>query len=158
MISFRKVAKTYFTNIDASRNDAMRRIVSPFPPRLRPLRPAQEFRLEDLSFEVRRGETVLILDYKGSGNGTIARLICGLTSPSSGTVQVDGTTRLVTARRLGATPLMRLREYARIVALLLGEDSRNVAETVEEFHLMMQLAFSILQRLNCSILTRHLLN
>ncbi len=131
MISFRNVTKTYFTNIDASRKNAMRRIISPFQPGRRPLRPTQKFSLEGLSFEVQRGETALILGPKGSGKETAARLICGLTSPSSGTVTVNGTTRLVKPQRLGATPVMRLREYARLVALLLGEDSRNVARTVE---------------------------
>lgn len=43
------------------------------------------------SFEVQRGETVLLLGDSGSGKTTLLSLICGIILPHSGLLQVDGT-------------------------------------------------------------------
>lgn len=46
--------------------------------------------LNDISFSVRRGETVAIAGHSGSGKSTIINLACGSIRPSSGTVKVGG--------------------------------------------------------------------
>lgn len=46
--------------------------------------------LNDISFSVRRGETVAIAGHSGSGKSTIISLACGSIRPSSGSVQVGG--------------------------------------------------------------------
>lgn len=46
--------------------------------------------LSDISFSVRRGETVAIAGHSGSGKSTIISLACGTVRPSSGTVKVEG--------------------------------------------------------------------
>ena len=63
--------------------------------------PAVEFRdvflsfdeqvvLDGVSFEVRRGETKIILGPSGCGKSTIIRLILGLLKPDSGEILIDG--------------------------------------------------------------------
>ena len=54
--------------------------------------------LKGASFDVERGEFVVILGPSGSGKTTLLRSINGLVTPSAGTVEIDG--RLVEARNL----------------------------------------------------------
>src|SRR5215470_13952901 len=46
--------------------------------------------VNDVSFEVRRGEVVGYLGPNGSGKSTTAKMLTGLLDPSAGTVSVDG--------------------------------------------------------------------
>lgn len=46
--------------------------------------------LDDISFEIKKGETVGIIGPNGSGKSTILKLIAGVMSPNSGKVTVTG--------------------------------------------------------------------
>ena len=46
--------------------------------------------LDDVSFELRAGESVAIVGENGAGNGTLAKLIARLYDPSDGVVLLDG--------------------------------------------------------------------
>lgn len=46
--------------------------------------------LNDISFSIRRGETVAVAGHSGSGKSTIISLACGSVRPSSGTVRIGG--------------------------------------------------------------------
>lgn len=46
--------------------------------------------LNDLSFELKRGETLAIVGASGSGKSTLLHILGGLDTPSSGEIDVDG--------------------------------------------------------------------
>lgn len=47
--------------------------------------------VNDVSFQIRRGETFALVGESGSGKSTIAKLIVGLLRPSAGSIEFDGT-------------------------------------------------------------------
>lgn len=60
----------------------------------------EHYALNDVSFQVRKGETVGIIGTNGSGKSTILKIITGVLSPTSGSIAVDG--RISALLELGA--------------------------------------------------------
>lgn len=93
-ISVKKLTKTYRTF--GHPGDRIKQALT-----LGKMRFHREFTaLQDISFEIKKGETIGIIGRNGSGKSTLLQLICGVLKPTSGTVKVNG--RILALLELGA--------------------------------------------------------
>ncbi|WP_322290282.1 energy-coupling factor ABC transporter ATP-binding protein, partial [Paratractidigestivibacter sp.] len=80
--------------------------------------------LDNVTFSVRRGESVAIVGQTGSGKSTLLRLMCGLEAPDAGSISVAGVS---TAKKRGQ------REVRRMVGYVMQHPERQLfAQTVAE--------------------------
>lgn len=83
--------------------------------------------LQDVSFEVHKGETVGIIGRNGSGKSTLLQLICGTLHPTSGRIQTNGRIAALLELGSGFNPEFTGRENVHLSATVLGlsEDEIN---------------------------------
>src|SRR5882672_4832463 len=76
--------------------------------------------LQDVSFEVERGETIGIVGQNGAGKSTLLKLLCGVTQPSSGLLEANGTIASILELGAGFHPEFSGRDNAALNAAILG--------------------------------------
>ncbi|MHB8978796.1 MAG: ABC transporter ATP-binding protein [Trichloromonadaceae bacterium] len=76
--------------------------------------------LNDVSFEVKKGETVGIIGRNGSGKSTLLQLICGTLTPTSGSIQTYGRIAALLELGSGFNPEFTGRENVYMNAAVLG--------------------------------------
>ncbi len=83
--------------------------------------------LRDVSFEVRKGETVGIVGRNGSGKSTLLQMICGTLNPTLGTVATKGRVAALLELGAGFNPEFTGRENVRLSGLLYGLSEQELA-------------------------------
>ena len=91
--------------------------------------------LKDISFEIKRGESMGILGRNGSGKSTLLRTIAGVIKPSKGKVTVNGTFAPILAIGAGVEPELTGYENIALQLALYGTPRRgtNAVQSIRDF-------------------------
>lgn len=105
-------------------HDRLKQSILPRLQRLARRPPRQYFRefwaLSDISFDIRKGETVGIIGRNGSGKSTLLQLICGTLHPTAGLIQTRGRIAALLELGSGFNPEFTGRENVYMSAKLYG--------------------------------------
>jgi len=87
--------------------------------------------LRDVSFKVDRGETVGIIGRNGAGKTTLLQIICGITQPTHGKIEVRGRIAPILALGAGFDLCLTGRENALIGGAILGMRRSDVVARLD---------------------------
>jgi ABC-type polysaccharide/polyol phosphate transport system ATPase subunit len=76
--------------------------------------------LQNVSFDVERGETIGVIGQNGAGKSTLLKLLCDVTKPTSGTLETQGSIASILELGTGFHPEFSGRDNAALNAAILG--------------------------------------
>ncbi len=155
--------------------DRLKQFVMPRIRRVAGKQQKQYFRefwaLKDVSFEIKKGETVGIIGRNGSGKSTLLQMICGTLTPTSGSIQTNGRVAALLELGSGFNPEFTGRENIYMNAAVLGLSKVEVDERFEDITafadigdfieqpvktyssgMMVRLAFAVIAHVDADIL------
>ncbi len=88
--------------------------------------------LEDISFQVKRGESVALIGANGSGKSTLLKIIAGVLYPSKGAVEINGSIAPLIELGAGFDWDLTARENIYLNGAVLGFDRQFMNEHFEE--------------------------
>jgi len=111
-------------------SDRLKQFVIPRLQRIVGITPKKYFQefsaLRNVSFEVKKGETVGIIGRNGSGKSTLLQMICGTLTPNSGSVETRGRIAALLELGSGFNPEFTGRENVYMNATVLGLNKEEV--------------------------------
>lgn len=126
VISARNLGKTY--RIFGHPGDRIRQALT-----LGRMRFHREFTaLRDVSFDIKKGETVGIIGRNGSGKSTLLQVICGILKPTSGTVTVNGRVSALLELGAGFNPEFTGRENVYFQGAVMGLSKEEMSARFDD--------------------------
>lgn len=156
-------------------SDRLKQMIVPRIKRAVGLHPRQYFRefwaVKDISFTVKRGETVGIIGRNGSGKSTLLQMICGTLTPTSGGIETNGRVAALLELGSGFNPEFTGRENVFLNASLYGLSHQETTKRFDKIArfaeigdfidqpvktyssgMMVRLAFAVIAHVDADIL------
>lgn len=96
------------------------------------LRDKEFFAVNDVSFELKRGESLGLIGRNGAGKTTILKLLNGLIKPDKGKITMKGRVGALIALGAGFNPILTGRENIFIYGSVLGLAKKEIVEKLDE--------------------------
>jgi len=133
-IKISDLSKTY--QIFNKPSDRLKQMVASFVSRLFGLLQSNFYRefkaLDNISFELRKGETLGVVGKNGAGKSTLLQLVTGTLSPTSGSVEVNGRIAALLELGSGFNPEFTGRQNVYLNASILGLSSEQIDERYDQ--------------------------
>jgi lipopolysaccharide transport system ATP-binding protein len=133
-ISVQNLSKCF--QIYENPRDRLKQFLLPRMQRLAGKPPKQYYReflaLNDVSFEIKKGETVGIVGRNGSGKSTLLQIICGTLTPTSGSVETRGRVAALLELGSGFNPEFTGRENVYMNAAVLGLSKEEIDQRFDD--------------------------
>ena len=104
------------------------------------LRPGEFWAVDDVSFELRRGECLGLIGRNGAGKTTLLKMLNGLIKPDKGRIEIRGRVGALIALGAGFNPILTGRENIYVNGSVLGLRKREVDSKLEEIVEFAELA------------------
>jgi len=124
-ISVSNLTKIY--KLYDSPQDRLKESINPFKKKYH----REFYALNDVSFEIKKGETVGIVGRNGCGKSTLLKTITGVLTPNSGSVAVDGKISALLELGAGFNPQLSGLENVYFNGTLLGYTKQEMDERVD---------------------------
>lgn len=96
------------------------------------LRKNEFWALDNVSFQLKKGEALGLIGKNGSGKSTLLRIIAGLIKPDLGTVKVTGRVAPLIALGAGFNPILTGRENIYANMSILGLSTKEIDERLDD--------------------------
>jgi lipopolysaccharide transport system ATP-binding protein len=96
------------------------------------LRKGEFWALQDVSFELRRGECLGLIGHNGAGKSTLLKILNGLIKPDTGRIEMRGRVGALIELNAGFNPILTGRENVYNKGAVLGFTKREIDERFDE--------------------------
>jgi lipopolysaccharide transport system ATP-binding protein len=96
------------------------------------LRNGEFWAVDDVSFELRRGETLGLIGPNGSGKSTMLKMINGIFMPDKGSIEIKGRVGALIEVGAGFHPMLTGRENIYVNGSILGMSKKEINERFDE--------------------------
>lgn len=96
------------------------------------LRKQEFWALQDVDFEIKKGELVGLIGPNGAGKTTLLKALSGLIKPDKGKITIHGKIQALIALNAGFNPILTGRENVYINGAILGFSKKEMDELMEE--------------------------
>lgn len=96
------------------------------------LRPKEFWAVQDVSFELRRGECLGLIGHNGAGKSTLLKILNGLINPDAGTVTIKGRVGALIELGAGFNPILTGRENIYNNGAVLGFSKQEIDAKLQD--------------------------
>jgi len=114
--------------------------IIPFSNQKLRLRKTEFWAIKDISFDLKKGETLGIVGHNGAGKTTLLKLISGLLYPTKGQIEINGKLNALISLGIGFNPILTGRENIFVSGAIMGYPSEMIKNKFDEI-----VAFSELE-------------